>query len=331
MHLDDIRKVLRHCYGRQAESGAESAFRFALFMGPRRKHLFAEYPDTQDGPSKSQQTRSKKKKGKQREDALDGLYQIEETLEPTPDHIDSVGSNPNEAGPSNYQSPGQDVSDPQQDLVRIDMGQMLQLREMGYEVVGPVNGPSEGYPEYEVSRAILATLIAHIQSHSAPAPSAADIASSSAPVTIDPALLSNETSLLPSVSRGLLQNTGLHAQPPIHLSTAMVRPTTPNSNAGSVDNTQPPIPSSTSIIRPITPPNNNAGSADNTNGIQRTPKKGRGKRAQANANLSPQTARQTRSTKKKKKITDDDRAAMEAQNMVQSGTRRRTKTTRRKQ
>jgi hypothetical protein len=84
--------------------------------------------------------------------------------------------------------------------------------------------------------------------------------------------------------------------------------------------------------RPTTTPNNDAGSAENSNETrERTPKKGRGKRAQANANLSPQTVRQTRNAKKKKKITDDDLAAMEAQNMVQSGTRRRTKSTRRKQ
>ena len=321
MQLDDVRKVLRHCYGRQAESGPESAFRFALFIGPKRKRLFANYADpsnTQPGPSQSEQIHRKKNKGKQREYPLKGLIPLDELLEPTTDHIDTVGPNANAAGPSNYHSLSWETSDPhtgaqQHDLVRIDMGQMLQLKDMGYEVMGPVNGPSEGYPEYEVPRAMLAALIAHSQTQSALHPSAADIAlgpstSGSALIPIDPALLcqANDTPHHTSTSHEPLPNTGPHVQSPIH--------------------------SSTNNVRPTTPLNNDAESVDKANGThERTPKKRLGKRAQANANLSPQTVRQTRSTKKKKKMTNDDLAAMEAQNMLQSGSRRRTKTTKRKQ
>jgi hypothetical protein len=43
------------------------------------------------------------------------------------------------------------------------------------------------------------------------------------------------------------------------------------------------------------------------------------------ANLSPQPLPQTQTTNKRKKLTADDRAALEAQEMVQSGTRRRSK------
>jgi hypothetical protein len=35
-------------------------------------------------------------------------------------------------------------------LVRINMRQMVQLKERGYIVSGPVNGPNEGLPEFEV-------------------------------------------------------------------------------------------------------------------------------------------------------------------------------------
>jgi hypothetical protein len=35
-------------------------------------------------------------------------------------------------------------------LVRINMRQMVQLKERGYIVLGPVNGPNEGLPEFEV-------------------------------------------------------------------------------------------------------------------------------------------------------------------------------------
>ena len=48
---------------------------------------------------------------------------------------------------------------PQHDLVRIDMGQMSQLKDMGYKVLGPVNGPNEGLPEYEVPKAWVEDLL----------------------------------------------------------------------------------------------------------------------------------------------------------------------------
>ena len=82
-----------------------------------------------------------------------------------------------------------------------------------------------------------------------------------------------------------------------------------------------------STVRPTTPPNDTAGHVDNANRVHKTPKKRLGKRPQAN--LSPHKIHQTRNHKKKK-LTDDDLAAMEAQNMLQSGSRRRTKPTWRK-
>ena len=47
--------------------------------------------------------------------------------------------------------------------VRIDMAQMLQLKDMGYEALGPVNGPNEELPEYEVPKAWVEDLISHEQ------------------------------------------------------------------------------------------------------------------------------------------------------------------------
>ena len=89
MHLEDIRKVLKHCYVRQAESGPESAFRLAIYIGPRRKQLPAKYADTQNnnghannGPAEPASSRRKKDKGKQREDPLNGLLQIDQSEEP---------------------------------------------------------------------------------------------------------------------------------------------------------------------------------------------------------------------------------------------------------
>lgn len=106
MHLDDIRKVLRHCYNRQAESGPESAFRFALIMGPKKKHLFANYLETHNIEGNSR--KKNKGKGKRQEDPLQGLFQIDQTEgPPTPDQDgteDLQSTNKLVAGPSNNQS-----------------------------------------------------------------------------------------------------------------------------------------------------------------------------------------------------------------------------------
>jgi hypothetical protein len=326
MHLSDVRKVLQHCYGLQAESGPESAFRFALFLGPRRKRLFATYPkDLEPNP------RKKKDKGKRREDALQGLLRIDDSVEPpTAHHIEieeQRNTNPSVAGPSNNGS--RNVPEPahQNGLVRIDMGQMLQLKDMGYEVSGPVNGPNEGYPEYEVPKAMLEVLIPHRQSHApTPTPNEAEgaieqEAANSALNSIDPALLGHDDS--EQIRRQInISPDGVHMPPEANTNIGQ------NLQLPTNVNVNPPL-SSARNVRPTTPPNSNAVVASNTKGIQKkTPKKRLGKRAQAN--LSPQTMHQAGRMNKKKKMTDDDRAALEAQNMVQAGSKRKSKPTQRK-
>jgi hypothetical protein len=316
MHLDDIRKVLKHCYVRQAEKGPGSAFRFSLFMGPKRKRLFANYPNTSNpNLNESDKNRRKKKgKGKQREeDPLEGLLQIEESEElPTAEYIETLnehGPDPTAAGPSNQNrntSEQQIVAASNQDLVRIDMGQMTQLKEMGYEAVGPVNGPNEGYPEYEVRQAVLQVLLSNRQSQNRPTPTEGDNVvgdneTNPVPIPIDPSLL--DPSLLGQANQDQGFDDSLHATglvPDMHLEVG-------------------------SAIRPTTPPNCNAESANRPN-VKKTPKKQLGKRPQAN--VSPQTNRHPQGSRKKKKITDDDLAAMEAENMGRLGARQRTKPTR---
>lgn len=306
MHLDDIRKVLKHCYVRQAESGPESSFRLKMFIGPKRRRLFAEYPDPSNArPTKSDKNRKKKDKGKQREDPLRGLIQMDGSEElPTADPIAIVAEymNPTIAGPSNnnqHTSERQTSAELQpNDLVRIDMGQMLQLKNIGYEAVGPVNGPNEGYPEYEVPQAVLQALAT--QSHTIPTPIPIDSGVAIGDSHPDQATINIDPSLLGHVELNASQINDLVA--------AEVAP-----NSGS-------------SVRATTPCNVNADSAIDP--IHTTPKKQLGKRAQPN--VSPQGFRQTRGNRKKKKVTDDDLAAMEAQNMVQSGSRRRIKPTRRR-
>jgi hypothetical protein len=320
MGLNDIRQVLQHCYRRQAESGPSSAFRFQLFVGGRRKHLDAIYPDPKNpGPKNADKNpRQKKDKGKQREDVLQGLIRIDNSVEPPTANLIEPSSqpkkNPNVGEPSKQHK--QKASEPQtsaglnqNDLVRIDMGQMLQLKNMGYEAVGPVNGPNDGYPEYEVSIAMFQVLQSQLQT--SPTRNEAEnemrfIGPEPAPNVIDPALL------------------GQAEQPPQNndMPPEIVPPTTPPNN-GQTDNPSHiscSTPEVGCIDRPTTPPNAEAGPNHN-----KTPQKQLGKRGQAN--FSPQTNRQ-RGKQKKKKLTDDDRAALEAQNMAQSGSRRRKPTRR---
>ena len=59
------------------------------------------------------------------------------------------------------------------ELVRIDMRQMVMLKNLGHELLGPVNGPNEGLPQYEVPRSWLQELenLTIINSDTDPGPS----------------------------------------------------------------------------------------------------------------------------------------------------------------
>ena len=347
MHLDDIRNVLQHCFSLQTEAGPELSFRFSVFIF-KKKRLFAEYPSDVVEPAESEANRHKKDKGKQREDALqlgkaqtadsnrrhkkgkekqredalEGLLRIDESEEP-PTLNDIEIAIPTVAGPSNNRSANipdkqTSVQSPGNRLVRIDMGRMLQLRNMGYEVLGPLNGPNEGYPEYEVPQTVLdkVTSLAPSQHAWNPRPiqyteQLNEIVPS--PTPIDPVLPSNG------------QETNQNQQ--IFDNTATIQ-TDEVDVPVQTDGQNLPLPTGAEVHpTPITIMH--AESDVNSDIIQnKTPKKKLGKRTQAN--LSPQTVKQTRNTNKKKKITDDDLAALEAQKMMQSGSKRKSKPTRRK-
>ena len=146
--------------------------------------------------------------------------------------------------------------------------------------------------------------------------------------------------MLPAVSVDTTNEMANSPPMSIHLSDTNVRLTTPP-NAGSAGNAQatnvrvntpPHIGTRSRNVqgandRPTTPPNIATSAARTAKDIpNKTPTKRPAKRPQVN--LSP-AVHQTRAQKMKKKVTDDDRAALEAQNMVQSGSRRRVKPTRR--
>ena len=189
---------------------------------------------------------------------------------------------------SDQQTSVQGPSDP---LVRINMGQMLRLKDLGYEVMGLVNGPNEGYPKYEVLKTVLEALTSgRTRDANADVTTGPDIANSVS-MCIDPVLLCEDEQLVAEDS---------NVQPEF------------NTNVNTAD-----------LDQPTTPLN----AAAEPGPIHKTPKKQLGKRPQVN--LSPQTVRVPRNHKKKK-LTDDDRAAMEAQEMIESESKRIRKPARRK-
>lgn len=142
MRRDQIQSVLRHWCRRQEDSGPESAFHFQLYMGPNQKHLSAKYPK----PTPTQETRTLTAKDK-------GKHKNTSPL----DHS-NVTPNPN------------GTRGAEDEWVRIDMGQMMMLRDLGHEVLGPINGPNEGLPQYEVPKSWLQSLELQINKVPTPTP-----------------------------------------------------------------------------------------------------------------------------------------------------------------
>ena len=351
MRLEVIQKILRHCYDRQAESGPTNAFRFAMYIGKHKKKLFANYEGTSNDQGRAEQVPKKKGKGKQRDDQgeseefptgkgrkknegrgkrqadpLDGLLQIEPrapTPIPTADLV---------AGPF-YSNLNPMAPEPESShLVRIGMGEMAELKKLGYGVSGPINGPDEGLPQYEVPRAWLE----HLARSQIPIPTGFPI--------IDPALLEADlpTAPRPYPKPRLLQTAEASQsvlRPEIEVSSSVsVGPLldhqTPNPESSPSlgqelppENIAEPVtdPESTQI-RPTTPLNVPSTTAEPEPLPPKTPKKSLGKRPQAN--LSPNMIRETQGKKKRKKVTNDDLAALEAQEMMQSGSRKRKATKR---
>src|SRR6266545_4771588 len=108
------------------KSGPKSAFRFAVFVGAKRKRIIANYPEAFNPQSKESEPnhRKKKNKGKQREDPLEGLLRIDESVKPRA--AEDI-ANPRVAGASKNRS--QNIPEPgpsshQDGVVRINMGQM---------------------------------------------------------------------------------------------------------------------------------------------------------------------------------------------------------------
>lgn len=309
MNRDAVKTVLRHWYERQEQTGPESAFSFQLFMGPKRRRMFAEYPP-RHAPAKPANKKGKQKKVQQ----LDNLLPI--SPNGTPDPIgtqieNNVGMgkdtefNPENnlddiASKSSHQQNVGDalVNDPRRirgDVVRIEMGQMAELRKLGHQVPGPINGPNEGLPQYEVPREWLEQLQITGISNPEPTPTPIpDPIPSARPYprprpilerpqnTIDPAL----------VEQTLVDNTSAtdHVQ----------------RNVTPVPRDNPASQVATGTARPGTPTVIPTVLGKRTTLLR-----------------SPPSKRQTHTTQKRKIVTGDDLAMQEAQKLMKEGVRTR--------
>ena len=249
MSRESIQWILQHWYTRQENARAESAFRFLCYIGRGQRTFSALYPTEESKNAKGS-------KGKERQvEILAGLLPMEDLPDKNPSWHDATAS-------CNEGRNGDDI------MVRIDMGQMKMLKVRGINVLGPVNGPNEGFPQYEVRKSALQFLL----------PDDDNPGSSSLPRPI----YSNPTAAEPSQSDSARPQT-----------TAFTHDLVED---GAVPESAPP---------PL------------------TPKKRLGKRTQIQQ--TPLAQHVTRNATKRKKIGDDECAAMEAKEFITTATRPRRK------
>ena len=269
MQLNDIRKIVRHCYTRETELTPESAFRFNVILGAKKTHVPAKYPaisQNQEADSDGETVARRRRKGKERQQedlpALDGLLQIDRgNRTPSP-----------EAGPSNRHN-----------MVRIGMNDMLKLRRLGYEVVGPVNGPNEGPPEYVVPERWMDDLKSQAPSQPSPIPTEARLS----PIDLPTRTIAQPQVVDPS----LFEENPTNEQPNNSLQQSVPDPEQSDTRdtVSQSDTVERPT---TSIIFAPEPER------------PKTPESRLLKRSRAAR--SPQTPRQTRSMSKKNKQSHDD-------------------------
>jgi len=223
----------------------------------------------------------------------------------------AIYPDPSNPGPSKSKNPrkkkdkGKQREDALKGLLRIEESVEPPAVEPAEPGTQPKTNPTVGGPANQLQ-------VLQSRSQTTPTPNEAQLTTEHEPAP-NPALggqASHTTSMIPDE---------VDMPPEVNIA----RPTTPPNDRQGND------PSHTSSMLPddclTTPPNADADLAQNKN-YNKTPQQKLGKRVEAN--LSPRTNRQQQGNSKKKKLTADDRAAMEAQNLVQSGSRQRKPTRR---
>lgn len=355
MHRDQIQKLLRHWCQRQQQLGPESAFGFRLVIGPRKQPLFAEYADIGAPKSKT------KGKGKQKEvPQLNGLLPISQTGTPTPSGSPIMSPNPMYPeipggrptrevavmeGPTQTAEQiecqlhvergigGHQVGSRVDELVRIDMGQMMRLKNMGHQVMGPVNGPNEGLPQYEVPRHWLQELeqittaeaasgLSIVSPYPRPRPITKTVALLEKAPIFDPAIssatsASGQTIVRPYPRpRPITKKTALQDKEPIIDPALAINAPAPTAQTTEeqVEDVGPPDPVATIHSQSAS----GSGPDSNTN-LE-------GSSVLGKRNIivrSPPRKTQARSTQRRKVVTGDDLAYQEAQELLKGGINKR--------
>ena len=140
MHLSQVFAFLRHCYERQVSQGPESAFRFAKILSKGRPKIRIEATYPEERPFSPEKRPSRHKEKRKDVGQLEGLLQIPPENPPNADRQPSTEPGVAAAG-----------SAMSSDLISVSMSQMLRLKTMGCsDIFGPINGPNEGLPKYQV-------------------------------------------------------------------------------------------------------------------------------------------------------------------------------------
>jgi hypothetical protein len=306
MHQKDIINFLQFVYQRQLKSGPESAFRFNLILNGQRQPVPAKY--LRHDQSKNVKSSLKKGKGKAKEIIFD---------EPQSDASQIAES-----------AESDQIAEPVS--IRIDMGTMMKLKEMGCDnVVGPVNGPNDGLPEYEAPKVWierLNTMKSSANTESANRPRPRPIPRPTVPsnIQIDPALI-NIGKANDYLQEGNNAKIGVAEDP--HINVSPESATRPQPQPIS----QPTVSANIQMDPVLVNVDHNVQEKDNigTCLIQRT--NDSQDKLSESANFSDHkvfisdSGMETASKKKlrRKVVTNDDLAAMEAQKWLQGNSSRR--------
>ena len=214
---------------------------------------------------------------------------------------------------------------------------MMMLRDMGHEVNGPINGPNEGPPQYQIPRAWLEMLETQITAAPTPSPfnmptrptpspdvllvdsTHSNLAGTSA---IDPQLLSNSPVAGPSYTQNYMDlDQSVEVDPnqnpgPDDDVLPFVGPAMDNIQSEGVMSPNQLVAETTGITEnsvPI-PPRNQLHDGSGTTLGKRNP-----------ALRSPPKKSQTRDSQRRKVVTRDDLAMLEAMELLKGGTGGRRK------
>ena len=296
MHLELIKKILLHCYTRQIDSGPESAFRFAMIIGPKRKHIPSQYPD-EISPDASPNPIHANLKGKNRAERTDHLDQMIPISE-CPSPIDS------DCPPPDSPSVSEEVDNINEEDTCIDPGPSIQNRSIN--MFRLLRQPAISLGDKIDRRQTLTDDEQLVPSRPYPRPRPI--------VNRNPVLLSSTTEINTRSNLDEILPTVTVLEKNMHEDAIPSEPTSGDGLTVSLDE-------SYNLAEHQLSPSGMSGQDESVIplGPDTTPSSSK----RVSAQISPISPRQTRAKQKRKVITNDDLAAIEAQSLMVSTKRLR--------